>query len=164
MSLEQYCESLNRKQKIQCCIALITYAMPIWDEYAKDNELKYRDSVVGLNHVVASDILERCLKAVESELNKSFFSKYFSTSLLSRNLHEFYEPKTAMQDLDWELPYPVAQLFYSVFNLMQFVDDEKKYEPHKDLAYVSMNQSIDALESSGLKTMEEIKAILDSYK
>lgn len=145
-------------------MALITVAMPIWNDFVKNNELKYRDSVVGLNHEIAPDILERAIKAIEAELNKSFFSKYFSTSLLSRSLNEFSEPKTAMQDLDWELSHEVTQLFYSVFNLMRFVDDEKQFHPYEDLAYLSMNQSIDALTSSGLKSLDEVNVILDLYR
>lgn len=163
MSLEDYCESLNTRQKIQCCLALITVAMPIWNDFVKVNELKYRDSVVGLNHEIAPDILERGIKAVEIMQRKSILSKLFSVSPLSGSLDEFLEPITAMQDLDWELPYPVAQLFYSVYNLMRFAD-KKQSHSHKDLAYISMNQSIDALSCSELKSLDEVNAILDLYR
>ena len=162
MSLHEFCAALSKKKKIECCIVLIELATPIWDDFVKNNELHYVDSVVAMEHEISCDILNRAIQAVKKYYKKPLILRAYYKGNILNSIKEFSEPITAMQDLDWELPHPVERLFYSVYNLVDFFND--KCKDADDSACISMDQSIEALVSSGIKTREEIKAILDFYK
>lgn len=162
MSLHEFCAALSKRKKIECCIVLIELAIPIWDDFAKNNELHYVDSVVAMEHEISHDILNKAIQAVKRYYKKPLILRAYYKADILNSIEEFSEPITAMQDLDWELPPPVERLFYSVYNIVDFFNDKRKNVA--DSACISMNQSIEALLSSGTKTVEDIKAILDSYK
>ena len=73
---------------------------------------------------------------------------------------KFLEPVTALQDQDWTLPYEVERVFYSVHNLLAAVLGKAETVSNESRIYVSVNQAIDALETSKTLSFDEINALL----
>ncbi len=160
MLLEEFCNSLTDINKFQLALKLIRAGMPAWKRFAAKGKLSYRDSVVWMKHEVDADILENAVQCAEKYFSESEEKKKTKLLIEAENLlKEFEEPVTAMQDDDWKLPQAAEKFFYSVFNLLNALtcpDDRARY------FYVSINQAIDAVESAGLLSEEEIKSILNT--
>jgi hypothetical protein len=77
---------------------------------------------------------------------------------------QFSDPILALQDLDWELPYEVERTFYAVHNLLDSVLGKEKTVFNGTTIYVTINQAIDAIESSKLLSETEIKEMLYENK
>jgi len=69
-----------------------------------------------------------------------------------------------MQDLDWELPYPVEQTFYATPNLLDKINGEDITVFHESQIYIVINEAIDALQEAEIMTQVEIKELLEKYK
>jgi hypothetical protein len=165
MTLEQHIESLSKDRQFEIAICLIRLALPIWDKYADNYELTYRDSVVGLNHSVDKNLLKNTVDAVEkyNSTNKIYKAivKHLELSSLSK---KFSDPILALQDLDWELPNEVEKTFYSVHNLLDAALGKEKTAFNETTIYVAINQAIDALDTSKSLTEEETRKILYGNK
>jgi hypothetical protein len=77
---------------------------------------------------------------------------------------QFDDPIIALQDTDWELPNEVQKTFYAVYNLIDTLMGKKKTVFEESSIYVSINQAIDALETSKTLTFDEINKILIDIK
>lgn len=77
---------------------------------------------------------------------------------------QFRDPIVALQDLDWELPNEVERTFYAVHNLLDSLLGKEKTVVNEATIYVTINQAIEALESSNLLTEKEIREILYENK
>ena len=105
MTLQEYCNGLKKTQQFQLAIALARSALPIWTNYATNNELIYRDTVVGMMHEVPKTLLPDTINAVEEYLaRRGIFRKYFHRGKLFKLSSYYDDPKVALQDLDWEPP------------------------------------------------------------
>jgi len=152
MDLKEYCYSLSSNNVYALAIKMCENALPIWDDYTLNNELNYRDTVAGLNHIVRPELLLDTIQfckegpVIGSMQRKNDFDKL---------LEEFIDPIVALQDLDWELPYSVERTFYAVYNLLtgaiekSTIFDEKTH-------YVSVNQAADAITEYGELSIEEV--------
>lgn len=112
MTLEKYIENLPKEKQYQIAIRLARLGRPIWDEYAKKNELTYRVTVVGLQHSVDKKILANTITVVEKYISTNWLNKKiikYSTFLPLYG--EFSDPVIALQDLDWELLKEVERIF-----------------------------------------------------
>ena len=58
----------------------------------------------------------------------------------------------------------VELILYSTSNLIDYVIGKKTNSSNENLAYVSINQSIDAITQSGILNFDEIKTIIDNKK
>lgn len=156
MTLQKYIESLPEKTQIILAIKLIKLALPLWENYAYKNDLFYRDTVVGLPHSVDKKLLETTIDTIEKyqESNKLKKTSTGKGELLRlRSL--FDDPVVALQDNDWDLPDEIRLIFYSVYNLIDtFLGNDQSS------MYVSINQSVDALETSKVLTSDEIRKML----
>jgi hypothetical protein len=155
MDFKEYCNSLPKERLSALAIKLCDKACPIWTDYCKIGGLTYRDTVVGLLHTIQenllSDTLELCNRL---QINSDLFDNEYT--ILK---DEFLEPVTALQDDDWELPYPVEKVFYAVYNLLLGFKQQRSL--NNDLFhYVSANQAGDALIKTGLMTSDEIKEFI----
>ena len=165
MSLEKFCSSLSRIQKQELSIMLIKIALPVWDKYVKKNKLTYRDSIVWLKHSVDKNLLQNVIEEAENILKNPDSKLKIDNIERLKNLHkEFSDPITAIQDKDWKLPVAAEKIFYSAYiflNAILFNDENQLGESYY---YVSINQSIDVIDSEKLLTEEEIKSILENAK
>ncbi len=165
MTLKKYSESLPKDIRFKVAIKLIKLALPIWENFADKNQLKYRDTVVGLTHTVDKDILKNSIDAVEIYLNSNKIRKIIGgKSKLIEIRRQFDDPIVALQDADWELPDDVPKIFYSVYNLLDELLGKKKTAFDKSTIYVAINQAIDALDTSETLTVGEINKILDDVR
>jgi hypothetical protein len=153
MTLQNFCDRLPDDKKNQLALRLAKRTIPIWNNYADKHKLSYRDSIVGLKHTVERTLLEETL----NEIGISSFTK---TEPLSDLYNKFIDPIVALQDDDWKLPNEVEKTFYCIYNLLVFVIEEKQNGSSYSPIYVSINQAIEALETSETLTEEEIKKLL----
>ena len=165
MTLEEHIDNLPKDKQFDIAIRLTRLALPIWNKYAKKNELTYHDTVVGLQHSVNRTLLKNTIDAVEKYISTNIIGKAImkNTALISLS-RQFSDPIVALQDLDWELPNEIKKTFYSVHNLLDSVLGKEKTVFNEKTIYVTINQAIDALLSSKLMTEKEIRKILYDKK
>ena len=158
MDLKNYIHSLTNGKQYSLAIKLIRFSLPIWGKFADKTKLSYRDSVVGLIHTVSKTLLIDTVNAVEIYLSSN--KTKGKEGLI--NLHEqFIDPEVALQDGDWELPDDVLKTFFAVFNLIEALIENETSTFDNSTIYVSINQAIDALESSKTLSFEEINKIIE---
>jgi hypothetical protein len=165
MTLKEHIDNLSKDKQFDIAIRLTRLTLPIWDNYADNNELTYRDTVVGLQHSVDKTLLKNTIDVVEkhiltNRINKEFI-KNFDLLKFSR---QFSDPIVALHDTDWEPPYEVERTFYAVYNLLDSALHKDKTVFNETTIYVTINQAIDALSSSKLMTETEIREILYDNK
>lgn len=165
MTLQNYTDSLPIDKQFELAIRFIKLAMPIWDKYAGNNSLTYRDTVVGLVHSVDRNLLKNTIEAIENHISTNKVNNLLvkNSDILSSS-RQFIDPIVALQDTDWELPYEVEKIFYAVHNLLEASVGNTKTVFDESTIYVAINQAIDALNRSGIVTDLEIKNILNDYK
>ena len=161
MTLEEHIENLPKDKQFDIAIRLTKLSLPIWNKYADKNELTYRDTVVGLHHFVDRALLKNTIDAVEKYISTNMISKVVikNTDLLSLS-RQFSDPIVALQDIDWELPNEVEKTFYAVHNLLDAALGKEMTAFNESTIYVTINQAIDALDSSKTMTEEEIRKVL----
>lgn len=161
MTLEKHIENLPKDKQFDIAIRLTKLSLPIWDKYADKNEPTYRDTVVGLPHSVDRALLKNTIDAVEKYISTNMISKIVikNTDLLSLS-RQFSDPIVALQDIDWELPNEVEKTFYAVHNLLDAALGKEMTAFNESTIYVTINQAIDALDSSKTVTEEEIRKVL----
>jgi hypothetical protein len=165
MTLEEHIDNLPKDKQFDIAIRLTRLALPIWNKYAKKNELTYHDTVVGLQHSVNRTLLKNTIDAVEKYISTNKINKAIIKNIdLLKFSRQFSDPLVALQDLDWELPNEVERTFYAVHNLLDSALGIEKTIFNEATIYVTINQAIEALESSKLLTEKEIREILYENK
>ena len=161
MTLQQYCNSLPKSKQFKLAITLINHVLPVWSNFAADNTLSYRDSIVGLIHTVPPTLLEDTVKEVREYFSRAPLSKVFTDQTKLFKLYSYFDdPITALQDMDWELPEAVVKTFYAVYNLLGSIVENELTAFNDPRIYVSINQAIDAIETAGLLTEIQVREIL----
>ena len=153
MTLQQFCTNLPEDKRTQLAITLAKLTLPVWNNFADKHKLSYRDSIVGLKHPVDRNLLENSINEIETSCFKT-------TNRLLELYNSFIDPIVALQDDDWVLPNPVQKTFYSVYNLLESVIGKEQAVSEDSVIYVSINQAVDALETSKTLTEDEIKKYL----
>ena len=165
MTLQEYCETLSQKKQIRLALKLGKLALPIWDNFTKSNSLDYRDTVVGLTHSVPKDLLSNTITEIEKFISTPSLPSFLKDKDALMNLYSCFEdPIVALQDFDWELPDSVKQIFYSMYNLTGWIIKKDSNTDGDSCLYISINQSIDAIENTGILSEDEIKQILQNTK
>ena len=165
MTLEEHIDSLSKDKQFDIAIRLTRLTLPIWDKYADNNELTYRDTVVGLQHSVDRNLLKKTVDAVDKYISTNKINKTIIKNIYLLPLDKkFRDPIVALQDTDWELPNEVENTFYAVHNLLDATLGKERTVFNEATIYVTINQAIDALDSSKTMTEEEIKEILYDNK
>jgi hypothetical protein len=156
MALKEFISTLDEQKQYEIALTLAEKALPVWDNYTKENKPEYTDSVVGLQHKLGKDILSMALGTIRQEI-----SIPGSKSKEVKDLwQEFSDPIIALQDSDWELPYAVEHIFYAVYNLLGKVNGADASAFDEPIIYIAINQAIDAIETAKLMTEEEINILL----
>ena len=155
-------QGLPADRQLTIAIHFCRLGLPIWDDFASDADARaYHDGVVGMHHVISDTLLARALATAEAALNHADDCATAAGTEAIRSVeHEFIEPIVALQDGDWELPDAVTLIFYAHSNLIEHLSGRKVLLGGESALYVSVNQAIDALETSGRMTMEQIRAEL----
>jgi hypothetical protein len=165
MTLAEYCDSLDGKQKLKLAVLFIKAAMPVWEKFSETGKLTYRDSTVWMKHHVDKYLLQNVIKEVEIISENSDKSETADPSEKIINLYnDFSDPVTAIQDDDWKLPGPAEKIFFSVYNLLSAIVLKDESKEGESSYYVSINQAIDVIDSEKLLSEEEIKLILYSVQ
>jgi len=159
MTLKKITETLNEQSQFKLALDLVEKALPIWKNYAAFNKLAYQDSVTGMHHVVRKDILHRALEALRKELT----NPESQATEIEGLREEFSDPIVAMQDFDWELPYPVERTFYALRNLLDKAAGQNCTSFGESQIYLVINQAIDALEKAKVLSESEIRAVFKKY-
>ena len=154
MTLQEYVDTLPEDKQFELAIKLVRVALPIWDKFADKNKLTYRDTVVGLTHNVDRLLLLKTADAVE----RHFRLKRVDSELYDLR-RQFDDPIAALQDFDWEIPDEVQKTFYAVHNLLDACMGKGKTAFGDSTIYVSINQAVDALDTSQLLTFDQIKKL-----
>lgn len=165
MTLQEIVASLPEQQKIALAAEFVEIALPIWENYAfkPETDLSYLaqpfyDIMEVDEHIVANalQIAKDYLKphAAEDAAQISARGKKIISDYLNHN------SGISHQELDLE--YNAQLVFYSGFNLLCHIFDKKDYLKEEE-AYVSANQSIDAITRTNLRSWDEVRAILATY-
>jgi len=162
MTLHDYINTLSKEAQLKLAIRLAKLALPIWDNYAKKNKLAYHESVVGVKHTLIKDLLQETIETIESSsiLQNTDIPVENEDKLLLL-YRQFSDPVIALQDNDWQLPDEVIQTFYAVYNLIDTIIDSRQIKFSGTSFYVSINQAINALETSETLTFDEINKLLE---
>ena len=165
MTLSEFVNSLEKKNQIELGIELIEIGLPIWENYNAKNRIEYTDSVVGMYHKIDKELIEKSIKLLKKVNGKNNFLTEKINGIKIKSLYdEIREPVVAREDDDYEIPKEVELILYSTSNLIDFVMGRKTNSSNENLAYVSINQSIDAITQSGLLNFDEIKTIIGNKK
>src|SRR6476620_4106886 len=157
MTLQEICDTLSEQKQVQLAVNLTKHALPVWDDYAQHHPLSYRDTIVGLTHTVPKQLLADTIRAIEIYLSvPKLFRRLKRKDKLLKLYSCFSDPVIALRDTDWELPHPVEKAFYSIYNLLAAIVDEKKTVFGVSTIYVSINQAIDSLETSAILSETQI--------
>jgi len=161
MTLIDLVNSLEKKIQIGLAIELIEIGLPIWEDYNSENQIEYTDSVVGVYHKIDKELIRISIKLL-SKINKpnNILTKKINGIKLKTLYDEIREPVVAKQDDDFEIPLEVELILYSTSNLIEYVHGKEKSAFSENLAYVSINQSIEAITRKGILETDEIKEIL----
>ena len=161
MTLEEQIDNLPTRKQFDIAIRLTRLALPIWERYTEKNQLTYCDTVVGLQHSVDKNLLKNTIDAVERYISANKINKVIIKNIELLSLRrKFSDPIVALQDLDWELPNEIERTFYAVHNLLDHTLGKEKTAFNETTIYVTINQAIEALESSKSLSEEEIRKIL----
>lgn len=164
MALQNNIAELDDTSQLELAIVMIENGLSIWTDYTSTNKLEYTDHVVGMHHKIDSNLLQRAIEVSKEEVHKkNLLDKIIKKNNLKNILDEFLEPKTAIQDFNFELPNEVELIFHSTYNLLEAINGAKPNYSRETMVYVSINQSIDAIESSNLMTIDEVKDILRKF-
>jgi hypothetical protein len=165
MSLQEYCNLLSEKRKIELSIKLIKIAFPVWEKFCDKGKLSYRDSTAWMKHNVDGNLLKDVIKEFDNISDNLDVLKTTGFNDRIMNLYnKFSDPIIAIQDEDWKLPKPTEKLFYSVYNLLTAIILKDENESGESNYYISINQAIDVIDSEKLISAEEIKLILEEFK
>lgn len=165
MNLKEFVNSMPQKVQIKLALHFLEIAIPIWNRFANNITLSYRDTVVGLQHNVRVDLLIDTFKLIQIYNNENnYIKRLFLKSKIKKLEIEFRDPIVSLQDTDWEIPDNISLIFYSVNNLLEFVLGKELTAFNDTYIYISINQSIDAIEKSNILTYEEINMILKEFK
>jgi hypothetical protein len=157
MTLEEYIEGIPNDKQFRIAVELTKCALPIWDRYAEKHKLTYRDSVTGLSHHVDKNLLRDTIDAIETLSKKGNTErKNEEEDILGEQSDKFEDPIVALQDSDWELPDEVEKIFYSVYNLTEFMIGNEETVFDEPTIFVAINQAADALITNKIMTFHEI--------
>ena len=161
MSLQDFYSLLPEKKQYELSIKLLQISIPIWNDFSnKKTNLEYVDTVVGMEHKVAKDIIQRTLDVALKEISKPKSKTIEITNLKN----EYRDPIVSLQDWDWEIPESVQLIFYSANNLIESLSGKKETFNGETMIYISANQSIDAITREKIKTFSEINSFLKENK
>lgn len=158
MNLKEIVTSLDEQTQYKIALIFTQKALVIWDDYTKDKNIAYVDSVVGINHTVDSSILKRTLQVINRELK----TPKSQGKNIKKLQGEYSDPIVALQDFDWELPKEVRLTFYSIKNLLAKISAQNTSSFNESLLYVVINQAIDAIYTAKIMTIDEVKSIFDT--
>ncbi len=165
MPLTELVNSFEKKNQIELAIELIEIGLPIWKKHNSEKQIEYTDSVVGMYHKINKNLIEKSIKLLKKINGKNSFLTDKMNGIKIKSLHdEIREPVVAREDDDFEIPTEVELILYSTSNLIEYVMGKKANSLNENLAYISINQSIDAITKSGILSFEEIEIILEKKK
>ncbi|GAA3629259.1 hypothetical protein [Flavivirga jejuensis] len=165
MQLPELINSFEKENQIELAIELIEIGLPIWDNYNSENRIEYTDSVVGMYHKIDKNLINKSIKLLKKINGRNnFLSDKINGAKIEPLHNEIREPVVAREDDDFEIPTEVELILYSTSNLIEYVMGKTHNSLNENLAYISINQSIDAITKSGILDFDEIRNILESKK
>lgn len=162
MSLERYVNSLPRRKQYEIAIKLDRLAMYLWEnfvattDYKRDNWVYYYGSAVGGEYLIDQNLLQRTVDEVEKYVNSDFAAAQYNEDKYATLYDEWWNAIRGLEwEEDWNVPAELKLLLFSIHNLLEATMGTEETVFKESTVYVSINQSIDALTSSGRMTMDE---------
>ena len=117
-----------------------------------------------MHHEISATLPRRALELGRAVLaSPDYCQSEAGNGTLQALLHEFIEPIVALQDGDWELPDAVKLIFYAHSNLIEHLSGHVLFLDGETALYVTVNQAIDAIETSGRMTMPQLREELKPF-
>jgi hypothetical protein len=161
MTLEHRVEALPDARRLAVALQLLRRALPLWDGHTQGQAVRYRDSVVGMEHRIAPDLLARTIDMVDRHRRAPWLLRWLSSRIvLMRLAAEFDDPLVSLQDLDMEWPEPVKLTFYAAHNLLVHSIKGGRTSNGYLLVYVSIDQVADALVRGGIMKTDELEMLV----
>jgi hypothetical protein len=165
MPLTDLIISLERKIQIELAIEFIEIGLPIWANYNSEKRIEYTDSVVGVYHKIDKHLIEKSIKILKKINGRNnFVTDKINRIKIKSIYNEIREPVVAREDDDFDIPRNVELILFSTANLIEYVMGKNESLRSENLAYISINQSIDAISESGILNSDEINKILERAK
>jgi hypothetical protein len=110
-----------------------------------------------MKHNIHKGLLTETVDAVEEYIKTHRIIRVMNGKSRQMSLlKQFEDPVIALQDMDWKLPDEVQKTFYAIYNLLEASIGKEQTTFNEPTIYISINQAIDALETSKEMTFEEI--------
>ncbi len=164
-TLQELMQGLPTERQLAMAVHFVQLGLPIWTEFAVDPAARsYCDGVVGMHHVISETLPARALALAQCVLhNPDHMSTADRLAECAAIKHEFIEPIVALQDGDWELPDAVKLIFYAHSNMVEHLSGYSIFLGGESALYVTVNQAIDALETSGHMHMQALRVALQPF-
>jgi hypothetical protein len=158
---ETWWNKIGVEDKLDLAIQLARKALPIWEKFTAANGMVYRSTGAGPYLTIDHNLLFNVLQDIQTV----YYSQETNRIKL---LHQYYDsflgPVIAMHDGDWPANYPVKKIFLAVYNIVKSTLEQSNPGNTKSLLSVSINQSLDCLDISGVYSKPEILEFLAAYK
>src|SRR6478752_8532789 len=121
--LDEFCYSLTEEQQLKLALQLVAEIMPIWENFSMNEaELHYIDTIDGAPRDVEPQLLNNAVAAAISVSSASNDEeREFALEDVAMIWEKFGLMIPALQNQDWEIPYPVERTIYAVYNIIEFL-------------------------------------------
>lgn len=165
MTLQKIIASLPEQQKIALAAEYLEIALPIWENYAlkPETDLSYLAQPFYDTMVVDERIVANALQIAKDYLKPHSAEDDAPIRARAKEiLSQYSDHNSGISHQELNLEYNAELVFYSGYNLLCHIFDKKKYLKEEE-AYISANQSIDAITRTNLRSWDEVRAILERY-
>jgi len=158
---ELWWNQLLVEDQLHLAVQLAKKALPTWEKYAAGTDIVYRTAGTGPYIKIDQQLLFYVLQDVQQLSNSNAANRI---KLLHQYHDSFVGPVIAMHDGDWPAAYPVKKIFLAVYNITKSALEQNNAGNTKNLLSLSINQSLDCLDISGVYSKLEIVEFLAAHK
>ncbi|RYY54328.1 MAG: hypothetical protein EOO09_14725 [Chitinophagaceae bacterium] len=140
---------------------LCNLTIPVWNRYTGGHHPAWRNSTSSPWFRLDPHILERAHTAAGAIARDNEVNARQEVESVFR---DFIEPVIALQDGAWPAGYPVKKCFLATYNLLKGILEKQDARASAAAFSLSITQSLDCLELSGLYTTEGLQDLLNEWK
>ena len=146
--------------QLQIAIVLIEKSLPVWERYAASKPVSYVDASSLLTRTIDNNLFAISL----NEIKAAAFSIDGNRERIDDCYNSFVTPVLALQDGDWQPPYPVKKIFLSCFSILKGIVENSQFNEQGNFFAIAISHSLDCIEISKLYDGIQVDEILSTYK
>ncbi len=165
MNLDERVAAMDEVSKIQVAIEFLELALPLWELFVNSEaaDLTYYAEFFGM--ITVDDAIVKNAIHFAKQFVGPHSTEYAEviTKEIKAILEAYSDHNSGISHQELDLEYNAELVFYAAFNLLCYIDGKKPAWQKESNAYISINQSIDALTRSKTLEWEPVRAILTRY-